>query len=103
MTKSIVCTEEMLKAFKKVFYSEQNDSETLRDLTMNAIEAAIEAHTGVLPTNGTTLVGRFIEPGPNFKGAERVPSIRTYEEYSETGVKESLGYWIEGEKVYTLK
>lgn len=103
MPNSIACSEEMLKAFKKVFYNDQNDSETLRDLTMNAIEAAMEAYIGKTPVNGATPVGRFIEPGPRFNGAERVPSIRSYEEYSETSVKESKGYWVEGEKVYTLK
>lgn len=35
------CTEEMYEAFKAVFYDTTNGNETMRDLTMNALEAAM--------------------------------------------------------------
>lgn len=48
------------------------------------------------------LVGRYIEPGPAYRGVDRIPQIRSYEEYPEQSVIDSKGYWLEGEKVYTL-
>jgi len=93
------CTEEMYEAFKEVFYNTANGNETMRDLTMNALEAAL----ALKPKLNTKLVGRYIEPGPNFKGAERVPSIRSYEEYSKKSVSETNGYWLEGQKVYVFE
>ena len=93
------CTNEMLQAFKDVFYSNKNGEETLNAITIKALDAALAAnHKKELKH-----VGRYIEPGPRFGGAERVPSIRSYEEYSLKSVVESKGYWVEGEKVYTLK
>ena len=47
-------------------------------------------------------VGRYIEPGPRYRGVTRIPQIRSYEEYSEQSLKDSKGYWVEGEKVYKL-
>lgn len=41
MSKPIKCTEGMYEAFKQVAYDPANQQETARDLTMNAIEAAI--------------------------------------------------------------
>lgn len=46
-------------------------------------------------------VGRFIEPGPRYRGVERIAQIRSYSEYSEASVADSNGYWLEGEKVFS--
>lgn len=45
-------------------------------------------------------VGRFIEPGPRYRGVERIAQIRSYSEYGEASVADSKGYWLEGEKVF---
>lgn len=51
---------------------------------------------------GPSPVGRLIEPGPNHRIAGNpVQSLRTYEEYSLQSVKDSNGYWIEGQQVWT--
>lgn len=52
---------------------------------------------------GPSPVGRIIEPGPNHRIIAGNPqkSIRTYEEYSLQSVKDSNGYWIEGQQVWT--
>lgn len=46
-------------------------------------------------------VGRYLEPGPRYRGAERVPQIRSYAEFPRESVKNSDGVWLEGEQVYT--
>lgn len=46
-------------------------------------------------------VGRYLEPGPRYRGAERVPQIRSYAEFPAESVRDSGGVWLEGEKVYT--
>lgn len=46
-------------------------------------------------------VGRLIEPGPTYRGVERIAQIRSYSEYSEASLADSNGYWLEGEKVYS--
>lgn len=51
---------------------------------------------------GPSPVGRLIEPGPNHRTVGTyAKSIRTYEEYSLQSVKDSNGYWIEGQQVWT--
>lgn len=52
------------------------------------------------PAVGGEPVGRYVEPGHRYKGAERTPQIRTYVEFPKDSVSESGGYWLEGEPVY---
>ena len=46
-------------------------------------------------------VARYLLPGPTFKGiSPSFGQVRSYDEYSEEHVKETKGYWLEGEKLY---
>lgn len=50
---------------------------------------------------GPSPVGRFIEPGPgNHNHHHGLSLICSYEEYTPQSVKESNGYWSEGQQVW---
>lgn len=94
------CTEEMYKAFKNAAFGPDSDNETLADSMKNGIEAALEVKTKdvVWPE----AIGRTILDGPNRAAIYRyAPCIRTYGEYSRESVKNSKGWNLEGEPVYT--
>ncbi|UOL48632.1 hypothetical protein [Pseudomonas phage Astolliot] len=50
---------------------------------------------------GPSPVGRIIEPGPSNHNHHHGLSLRSYEEYTLQSVKESNGYWSEGQQVWT--
>lgn len=87
----------LLRKAQAFVESWDDDSQEWMDLSSGISNAITSAEPKLVA------VGRYIEPGPAYKGAERMTAIRSYEEYSEQSVKDTNGYWLEGEKVYQVK